>query len=1080
MSNNTEKRITAKMVLDDSGYSSTLKGINAELKNNQSALRATQSGLEAFGKTTENVSRVQENLQKQMDLQTKKVELYKSSINKANSTLEKSISERSKLKTAIEQEQAKLDSLKRTYGENNDAVRNSEKKLQDLQEQYDKTDRSIENNAKRIQNYETNLNKAQDQVNKTKSSIDKFNKSLENVDGFKSTKKRLEETSERFTKFGEKAEGLGNKLTFGVTMPIGMATAASFKLASDLNENVNKTDVVFKNNADTVKSWSKTSLQSMGMCQSSALEMASKFGDMSVSMGLNAKQTVKYSEGLTQLAADMASFKNISIERADEALTGVYTGETEALKSLGIVMTQTNLQRFAESKGIHKKIQDMSQAEQVQLRYNYVMSVTKDAQGDFARTSDQAANAGRTFKESTKELGATIGTDLLPKFTPYINQANEIIKSLAGMDQGTRDLIIKTGMAAMAVGPVVSGVGKLSKGIGGIIKVGSKAGEVLGLFSTASKVAGIAAEVTTVAAGGLGASLAGIALPVVGVVAGLGAVGFAAYKASEKLNESATPAVDLFADKTVDATKRIKNGNQEVQAVVGRTTVKISEATKKAVKSYLDLDKKASNSLMDLRMNSDKFTKDAKNKIIKNFTDMSKRTSKLSKEQRQKMTLDFKKLVSDTGNLSKKNKAEIIKQYTAMVNGTKKLSKKQKLQLIKDFTDTLNKSTAITKQQSKALQKLYKDMGDKIKLGIKKKQSEQLKDLQDYFGKSNALTVKEEADILKKTKDSWDKKRDTVDKMQEKINKIISKASEEHRQITDKEAKEIGDIQKKMKESAIKTLSDNEVQSKVILERMKSYDGNITAQQASEHIKELNRLRDGSVKAANDEYNKRIAEVIRMRDESKTITADQAEKLIKEAEKQRDGTIKAAEATRKESVDKILSMNKDIGQDVDTTTGNVLSAWQKFANWWDKWFPQPKTLSVEETGNSPNMFARRQYGHNWTGNSWFKGGYTTLHERGYELYDLPEGTRIYNHDSSEAMVKATAEKTAEIVAENILNGINLNIPNNNIPNITIKSDLHIGNLNEGKKEDLERMLDKRDKEVINKVIKVITENMSVR
>lgn len=274
----------------------------------------------------------------------------------------------------------------------------------------------------------------------------------------------------KLNKFSDKFSSLGNKLSLGLTTPLMLAGKASFSAASDLNENINKTDVVFKNNANTVESWSKTSLQSMGMCQSSALEMASKFGDMGSSMGLNANQTKDYSMNLTQLAADMASFKNISIEQASEALTGVYTGETESLKGLGIVMTQTNLQRFAESKGIHKKIQDMSQAEQVQLRYNYIMAKTKDAQGDFARTGDQAANAGRTFKESTKELEATIGGRLLPIFTPLILFLNKLIINLSGMDKGTQQTIVYIGLFAAALGPTIKALGSFGKGVSVTVK----------------------------------------------------------------------------------------------------------------------------------------------------------------------------------------------------------------------------------------------------------------------------------------------------------------------------------------------------------------------------------------------------------------------------------------------------------------------------------------------------------------------------------------------------------------------------------------------------------------------------------
>lgn len=293
--------------------------------------------------------------------------------------------------------------------------------------------------------------------------IDAFNRVNKKAD---ETTKKIKSVPEKFSAAGEKLSKLGNKFSLGVTAPLSAAGFASFNLASDLNENLNKTEVVFDKNSQAVEEWSKSALKSMGMCQSSALEMASKFGDMGKSMGLNNNQVKDYSIGLTQLAGDIASFKNISIDRANTALTGVYTGETEALKGLGIVMTQTNLEEFARSQGIKKKIQDMNQAEKVQLRYNYVMSVTKDAQGDFARTSDQAANAGRTFKESTKELGATIGNNLLPIFTPWINKANEIIMKFSGMDSGTQKLIVNLGLFLIAIGPVLKIFGSLSKAIG--------------------------------------------------------------------------------------------------------------------------------------------------------------------------------------------------------------------------------------------------------------------------------------------------------------------------------------------------------------------------------------------------------------------------------------------------------------------------------------------------------------------------------------------------------------------------------------------------------------------------------------
>lgn len=996
---NTEKRITAKMVLDDSGYSDTLKGINQELKNNKSALRAASTGLEAFGRSSESLNKVQESLNRQLELQNKKFNLYKSSIDKANEKLSSNINKRNSLIDSLDKEENKLDSLKRAYGANSSEVKESEEKIESLRSELNKTEKSIENNARKINSYETNLNKAQTEINRTTTDLNKLNKE------FNEHESAISKSQRKYSKFGDEALSLGSKLTAGVTLPMAAAGMASFNLSSDLNENINKTNVVFKNNAQVILDWSKTSLDKMGMCRSSALDMASKFGDMGSSMGLSSQLTKDYSMNLTQLSADMASFKNISIDRANEALTGVYTGETEALKGLGIVMTQNNLEAYAESQGIKTKIKDMSQAEQVQLRYNYVMSVTKDAQGDFARTNDQAANATRTFFEATKELGATIGNDLLPALTPLINDVNSAIKSFAGMDKETRDMIIKTGLLAMSIGPVTSALGGVSKGVGGVIGAVKKVRML--------KMASTGAEFTKILFG-IGSAAEGVATATTG--AGVAAGGFGGYKTYKYLNDSATPAVDLFADKAEYSSQKVSGAYGSMATTVKTGTIKISESTKKGVQAYLDMDKKASESLMDLRMNSDKFTKDTKNKVLKNFTDMSKKSSKLSKDQRNAMTVNFKKLVKDTGTLTKKNKDEIVKQYTAMVNGTKGLTKKQKEQTIKEFKETLKQSVGITKQQSDALKKQYTDMSNSIKQGLDKRRDDEIKSQKDFFGKSNALTTKEEADILKKTTDSWNNKKKNIDEMQKQIDNIIEKASKDHRQITNDEAKSIDEIQKKMKEQAVKTLSKNETEAKVILERMKGHEENITAEMASSKIKKLNESRDKAVQTANDECDKRLAEIIRMRDESKVISSEQADKLIADAKKQKDETIKAAEETRNGAVEKITNMNKEISDDVDTTTGDVKSNWDKFADWWDSWWPKPKTTTVTtnyvSNGQKPEG--------NWTGNSHFRGGLTYLHERGEELYDLPSGTRIYNHEMSENMVLETAKLTAENIANSML------------------------------------------------------------
>lgn len=201
------------------------------------------------------------------------------------------------------------------------------------------------------------------------------------------------------------AKGFGTVATstikgFGIataTLAAGAAAASAgiFKLttmASDLDETLNKTDVAFGDSSTAVKAWSENSIKSMGLSKQTALDMTALFGDMGTSMGIPQNEAANMSMSLTQLGADLSSFKNIGIEEATTALNGVFTGETESLKRLGIVMTQANLEQFAFSQGMTKGIKDMTEAEKVNLRYAYVMSKTANAQGDFVRTGGGFAN----------------------------------------------------------------------------------------------------------------------------------------------------------------------------------------------------------------------------------------------------------------------------------------------------------------------------------------------------------------------------------------------------------------------------------------------------------------------------------------------------------------------------------------------------------------------------------------------------------------------------------------------------------------------------------------------------------------
>ena len=273
-------------------------------------------------------------------------------------------------------------------------------------------------------------------------------------------KKFADDNREKFETFGKSMVNIGNQFKFVSLAALGLG-AASIKMASDFEESMNKVDVAFGHSANVVKEFAKTSLEMFGISEGTALDMAALFGDMATSMGLPQQQAALMSKELVGLAGDLASFKNIGIAQATTALNGVFTGETESLKMLGIVMTEANLQQFAYAEGISKTVQQMTQAEKVQLRYNYILNNTKNAQGDFARTGGGAANQMRVFTERLKEISTQLGSILLPYFTKLITYVNGLVKGFQEMNPIVQKVVVVVGLLVAAFAPLMVIVGSI-------------------------------------------------------------------------------------------------------------------------------------------------------------------------------------------------------------------------------------------------------------------------------------------------------------------------------------------------------------------------------------------------------------------------------------------------------------------------------------------------------------------------------------------------------------------------------------------------------------------------------------------
>ncbi|EFM10173.1 phage-related protein-like protein [Paenibacillus curdlanolyticus YK9] len=260
----------------------------------------------------------------------------------------------------------------------------------------------------------------------------------------------------------------------------------AINLASDLAEVQNVVNVTFGSMAADIDAFSKSALESYGLGELSAKRYASTMGAMLKSSGLAGESVKKLSLNMTTLSADMASFYNLSTDMAFDKIRSGIAGETEPLMQLGINMNVANLEAYALSQGITKSWQAMSQAEQVLLRYNYLLSVTGDAQGDFARNGQSWANQTRVLTEQWKIFQGTMGAGFINILTPVVKGLNWLIAKLqiaAQYFKAFTELIFGNAMGNSLSGLTASteaaatGMGDVGTAAGGAGKKIRKAGK---------------------------------------------------------------------------------------------------------------------------------------------------------------------------------------------------------------------------------------------------------------------------------------------------------------------------------------------------------------------------------------------------------------------------------------------------------------------------------------------------------------------------------------------------------------------------------------------------------------------------
>lgn len=239
----------------------------------------------------------------------------------------------------------------------------------------------------------------------------------------------------------------------GAIKKLGITTAVAFvtrklvqfgkealELGSDLQEVQNVVDVTFTTMSEQINEFAKNAMFTAGLSETMAKKYTGTFGAMAKSFKFTEAEAYEMSTSLTQLAGDVASFYNLTQDAAYTKLKSVFTGETESLKDLGVVMTQTALDSYALANGFGKTTAQMTEQEKVALRYQFVMEQLSDASGDFIRTSDSWANQTKILSLQFESLKATIGQGLINALTPVIKVINTILYGFRALANSFKQL----------------------------------------------------------------------------------------------------------------------------------------------------------------------------------------------------------------------------------------------------------------------------------------------------------------------------------------------------------------------------------------------------------------------------------------------------------------------------------------------------------------------------------------------------------------------------------------------------------------------------------------------------------------
>jgi hypothetical protein len=260
------------------------------------------------------------------------------------------------------------------------------------------------------------------------------------------------------------AAGIGNVLLdFG---------KKSVQAAIDAQEMGSAFDVVFGNMAGDVKAWAEETGNALGRSTQEIMRGTLAFQEL-FGKALDPAQAAEMSKQFAVLTQDLASFKNLSNEVAQQKLFAGLVGEAEPLRAVGVFLNEAAVQAKAAELGLAGVNGALTDQEKIVARAAIIQEQLALAQGDVERTSGSTANQIKTMNAAVEELQVAIGEKLLPQLTPLISLTAEIVGVMASAAEAlntttssTEDLVEGFRVIGRQVSAAVSGFLRFTNAVG--------------------------------------------------------------------------------------------------------------------------------------------------------------------------------------------------------------------------------------------------------------------------------------------------------------------------------------------------------------------------------------------------------------------------------------------------------------------------------------------------------------------------------------------------------------------------------------------------------------------------------------